>query len=915
MAKKLQSDKMQWELSIKDSEAQRNITSLTRANKELEKSNKQIRLEMARLEAQGKRNSQEYIGLQGVLKQNNIEISHNSKLIKENESKLGLQNMTMNQLRKRYQELQREMNNTSKAADPKAWESLKSKLDETKDAMDNLNHQTQGAEKVMVSWGSAMKLGLVGILAGLGQELLSGIRNLLDFEKIIKSNQATGDKYAATMAGLKNAFDTFRLSLATMDFSNFNEKLASAYKVAYDVAMILDELFERQNSFRIQDIQVKAEIEDLYEVMNNVNLSYEQRKSAAERIQKLTNEQAEIQKEIYKSEADAHKSNLVDRTKLNDTQLEFYIDQYNANRGVITQAREYLELQQKITDARSRPDSFVTTKGTVVDYRGEKIENIKKAEQDLAAYIKKIEEKKREELEKTEASKKQAGKTDKELVVEYIEGIKRAAEIAKGYDKGNDEFVTKYVESRVKMLSVDVEAAKSLRRVINNENSMLKGIATEAAARQKEIAQQSLKQQEESYNKEIAAAQKANNEKLTGYKEMLIAGHMSQEEYNRKLEALEEELVEKKIEINMVYSKSIDELQSQLLDRQIERINRFKTKLDAIRKQIDDTLDKSVEKTFKTDSDKISAEIDESLSYMDTAAAKASEYFKERKSELDVQKELHSAELQELQDALDLKMLSEEQYHEAVKKLDQESWQKRFDINSKGAKKVLDIVSEALAIASSVITQMQEVEMTKLEGQKQRELSLYGDSYEKRAEIEQKYEEKKLEIQQKYADMDMAVKIAQALANGALGIMTAIAQLGPLAGPAIAIISATTAAQVAMIAAQRMAIKNTSTGAGRSSGGIGTRTVIGSQEANATPVAQVQAQQPVNSSQISAINDARGESFTGQTNTANAQLGIMKELSGYLKDLRDNPIAAYTVLSQHEAKKDQLERFKKEGSL
>ena len=887
MAKKLQSDKMQWELSIKDSEAQRNITSLTRANKELEKSNKQIRLEMARLEAQGKRNSQEYIGLQGVLKQNNIEISHNSKLIKENESKLGLQNMTMNQLRKRYQELQREMNNTSKAADPKAWESLKSQLDDTKDAMNDLGGKTQKTEGVMISWGSALKVGLMGILAGFGQEVISGIRNLLDFEKIINSNQATGDKFAATMAGLKNAFDTFRVSLATMDFSNFTKNLKSAYNVAYEATMIMDELFERQNSFRIQDVKIKAEIEDLYADMNNVNLSYQKRQEASKKIQVLTEQQSTKQKSIYEDEARAQRLLLEDRTKLSEEQLQFFVDEYNNNREVIQQAAEYLALQDKIKEARNKSRGTQTSYGVTVysDYS----EEIKKAELDMEAF----------KLKNSQV----------------LSSIKQVAEITRGYNRSNDELVSNYVESKVKMMSVDVEAAKSLRRVINNENSMLKGIATEAAARQKEIAQQSVKQQEESYNKEIAAAQKANNEKLTGYKEMLIAGHMSQEEYNRKLEALEEELVEKKIEINMVYSKSIDELQSQLLDRQIERINRFKTKLDAIRKQIDDTLDKSVEKSYKTDSDKISAEIDESLSYMDKAAAKASEYFKERKSELDGQKELHSAELQELQDALDLKMLSEEQYHEAVKKLDQESWQKRFDINSKGARKVLEVVSEALAIAASVITQMQEVEMTKLEGQKQRELSLYGDSYEKREEIEQKYEEKKLEIQQKYADMDMAVKIAQALANGALGIMTAIAQLGPLAGPAIAIISATTAAQVAMIAAQRMAIKNASTGAGRSSGGIGTRTVIGSQEANATPVAQVQAQQPVNSSQISAINDARGESFTGQTNTANAQLGIMKELSGYLKDLRDNPITAYTVLSQHEAKKNQLERFKKEGSL
>ena len=143
MAKKLQSDKLQWELSIKDSEAQRNIAALTRANKDYEKSNKEIRLEMARLEAQGKRNTDEYRGLKDVLKQNNTEIALNTKQIKQNESVLGTQGMTMNQLKNRYKELLKEMNNTSRATDPKAWESLKAQLDETRGAMGNLAGGTQ----------------------------------------------------------------------------------------------------------------------------------------------------------------------------------------------------------------------------------------------------------------------------------------------------------------------------------------------------------------------------------------------------------------------------------------------------------------------------------------------------------------------------------------------------------------------------------------------------------------------------------------------------------------------------------------------------------------------------------------------------------------------------------------------------
>ena len=138
----------------------------------------------------------------------------------------------------------------------------------------------------MISWGSAMKVGVMGILASMGQKVLSVVGDLFDLEKIINSNQTTGDRYAATVAGLKGAFAEFRTALATMDFSNFTENLTRAYNIAYEVAWIMDELFERQNSFKIQDIQVKSQIEDLYEQMNNVNLSYKERSDAAQLIQK-----------------------------------------------------------------------------------------------------------------------------------------------------------------------------------------------------------------------------------------------------------------------------------------------------------------------------------------------------------------------------------------------------------------------------------------------------------------------------------------------------------------------------------------------------------------------------------------------------------------------------------------------------
>jgi len=882
---------MQWDLLIKDSEAQRYIANLSKANKDLEKSNKEIRLEMARLEAQGKKNSEEWKGLQDVMKKNNAEISNNTQLIKANENQLGTQNMTMNQLKKRYQELLKEMNNTSKATDPKAWESLKSQLDETKGAMSNLAGGTQKAEGVMISWGSAMKIGLMGALAGLGQKILSVLGDIFSLEKIIDSTQTTGDNFRATMAGLENAFSQFRLSIATMDFSNFMENLKEAYRVAAEATAQLDELFERQNSFKIQDIKVQAEIEDLYEVTNNVNNSFSEMQLAAQKIRELTKSQAALQTDIYAQEADAYKKLIKNRTTLNDEQLEYYIDEFNKNRDIINQARKLIFLEDEV----NRVKNIGSSQSAAGDARSlQATKEYDQAKKNLELY------------EATNAAQ--------------IDGIKQVAQIARGYDRANDEFIRKYVDSRTKMMSVDVEAERSLRRVDKRINAMTKNISEEALRRQKEISQKSKQEQERLYKEENEAIKKTNNDKLNSIKELYQAGHMTQISFKNQSEALEEELIKNKIAINIKYSKETEDLQNQLLQKQIERIEKFRETIKTLQKEAEDKLKKNLDESDKSISSGLNSEIEESLSFMSKAAETATKVIDGQKEKLTKQKELYDADLLALTDSLELKMLTQQQYEQAVDKLNKDSWKERFEINSEGAKKVIAIILEGLNIASQVSSQLQEIETTRLETQKNKELALYGNSSEKRAEIEQEFEEKKLKIQQKYADIDMGIKIAQALASGAQGAMTAIAQLGTFAGPAIAVIAGMTALQVATIVAQRNAIKSRSgVSSGPSSGGSAERTLIGSSQQQSTSQIQIpRAQQPTVGNGINAINNMQ-EEIKNKERAALGELkpliGTLDKVSGLLESLRDNPISANVVLSQFEAKTKQRDRIRKEGSL
>jgi hypothetical protein len=150
MAKgKLTDDEIRWILSVDASQAQQSIHKLTQENKTLEQSNKLLRKEMLQLELQGKKNSVEYRNAEKSLKDNNRQLDLNRAKIREHEKTLGLENMTMKQLQKRAQDLQRQLDNTAKNLHPEEWNKLNSELEKTRKQMNELRGKTEEVDGVL----------------------------------------------------------------------------------------------------------------------------------------------------------------------------------------------------------------------------------------------------------------------------------------------------------------------------------------------------------------------------------------------------------------------------------------------------------------------------------------------------------------------------------------------------------------------------------------------------------------------------------------------------------------------------------------------------------------------------------------------------------------------------------------------
>lgn len=139
--------------------------------------------------------------------------------------------------------------------------------------------------------------------------------------------------------------------------------------------------------------------------------------------------------------------------------------------------------------------------------------------------------------------------------------------------------------------------------------------------------------------------------------------------------------------------------------------------------------------------------------------------------------------------------------------INEKKYQKaRLQLQVNNAKKYFDFYG---GLATSMFTAIQDAEIAKSDAKYDVLIQQAKNNGEDTAALEQEKENKKLEIQKKYADVNFAIKVSQIIADTAVAVMKAWADLGPIGGPiAAAIISATGIAQLVSAKAERDKIKN-----------------------------------------------------------------------------------------------------------
>lgn len=205
------------------------------------------------------------------------------------------------------------------------------------------------------------------------------------------------------------------------------------------------------------------------------------------------------------------------------------------------------------------------------------------------------------------------------------------------------------------------------------------------------------------------------------------------------------------------------------------------------------------------------------------AVANLTKEFEERKFQirqqygLATQQELYNAELEQLKQHLQNKMMTEEEYEEAVKQMKFDRWKESFDYYSN--------------LFGNALKSLQDAEVANVNAKYDAEIEAAKNAGKDTTELEKKKANETLKIQKKYADVDFAMTASKIIADTAGAIMGAWHTFkgNPVAaGIVTALISATSLAQLAAANSERQKVKKlTLSGGSGSSSASGTRVATG----------------------------------------------------------------------------------------
>lgn len=453
MAKKLTDDEIKWIISLDSSGAQKSIQDLVHESRNLEKANRETRQEMKELEAQGKKNSAQWLASKKSIEDNNAAIELNRKKVEQLEKQLKLEDMTMKQLRKSAKDLQAQLD-VMEPSDP-AWTTLKNQLDATRERMAYLRNQGNTLIQTMAAMpnpiGAAtqsvlgFQKGLIAIATNPVGAVLTALGLIItglikSFQRFSTASEEGAHRTATAMAPLKVVANTIGDA-----FEWVGEKVVNAFtgigKVVANTVKFLSD------NFGIMD-DVNEKMQRQYEI--------EEKQYALQQKQKsLILEQKEAEAQMLELR---HK--MMQKDKYDAKEREGFVKKYQElEKGLFNTKEQLAKEELELTKMKAAQDDNTLQDNIAIKEAEAKVVQ---ARIDSAHYLMELEEKNQgiraELLAKEKAAKKKAIEDNLKAVDQSIADEKLA--LSKKYAEG---LIDKFTHTK-KLEELELE---SLRRKLS----------------------------------------------------------------------------------------------------------------------------------------------------------------------------------------------------------------------------------------------------------------------------------------------------------------------------------------------------------------------------------------------------------------------------------------------------------------
>ncbi len=327
---KLTDDILKWSLEINGNPARKALAELEQSTRSLEQTNKQLRIELQKVEAGGKKNSEEYNQLDQQIKKNTVTIKSNKEEMDKMRKEIGINGLTIQQLRGEYRHLKIQMDNTT--PNTPEWKRYNEQLKAIKNRQDELNG---GISRTSSLFGGIKSLlptlgigAVITMVIKLGKEFLGLATSMEQMErkaKIVFGESLPMVKKEAAESAKQLGLTRSEFIKAAASTADLLVPLGFARDRSAELSVRLTKLSGALDEWsggtlgaaQVNEILTKAmlgeaeQIKRLGIVIDQSSKEYNERIKVLEETEGVTREQAralEILNQIYQKSADAQTS-------------------------------------------------------------------------------------------------------------------------------------------------------------------------------------------------------------------------------------------------------------------------------------------------------------------------------------------------------------------------------------------------------------------------------------------------------------------------------------------------------------------------------------------------------------------------------------------------------------------------------